>query len=611
MHAATLPRVAYLDGARLRRGLMAGIHRVISRQDYLNRINVFPVPDGDTGTNIAFTLNSILAGMAQSVERHVGRLLAAVADAALDGARGNSGAILAQFFQGFSDAASDAEELTLESFASAVKSGAEYARDALAEPREGTLVSVLRDFAEALADYVARTHEADFLAALEHGLARAEVSLADTPNHLAVLKKAGVVDAGAQGFVDLVRGVVDFAKNGSLRSLPPLDLAHIGEYAEQAVSHEADLSHRYCTECVITGEDIDRRKLRERLTAIGSSLVIAGGKSKVKVHVHVNEPGEVFRIAGLFGHVSGQKADDMRQQSREAAATGERGVAIITDSGADIPDELLDQLNIHVVPVRVHFGDHGYLDKVSLTADEFYELLRTSPHHPKTSQPAPGDFRRQFQFLGSHYDAVVSINLTSRVSGTCQAAQSAAARTDGVAVTVIDSRNVSAGQGLLVAYAAECARAGMDAPAIVAAVETMRNRTFTFGVLRDLTYAVRGGRVAASKKVLADLLKVTPVLKTTPDGRVTTGGVLFGRRNPVEQFARFVARRANPSRTWRVLVCHANCPSDGARLLDLLRRALPRLENAWLVDLGSALGAHAGPGALVVGLQDYEPPRQK
>ena len=129
------PSVAYLDGVRLRRALQAGIHRVISCQEHLNKINVFPVPDGDTGTNLAFTLNAILAGMSGTVERHCGRLLMTVADSALDGARGNSGAILAQFFQGLSDALSAEQELSVPGFAAGVTSGAQYARDALAEPR--------------------------------------------------------------------------------------------------------------------------------------------------------------------------------------------------------------------------------------------------------------------------------------------------------------------------------------------------------------------------------------------------------------------------------------------------------------------------------------------
>lgn len=600
--------VAYLDGVRLRRALQAGIHRVISRQDYLNKINVFPVPDGDTGTNIAFTLNAVLVGLQGTVERHCGKLLTVVADSAIDGARGNSGAILAQFFQGLSDVASNDEELSGVRFAEAVRAGAQYAREALSEPREGTLITVLRDFGEALHGYVQVNPQADFIQIIEHGLERSVVSLNDTPNQLAVLKKAGVVDAGAAGFVDLLRGVHDFAKNGSLRQIAALAVVTAGEDADAGPGgHDEDLTHRYCTECMVMGTDIDRRHLREELSAIGSSLVLAGSKTKAKVHIHVNEPKEVFAICARFGAVSGMKADDMLQQTREARDEA-GGVAVITDSGADIPDSEMERLNLHMVPVRVHFGDVGYLDKVALTSSEFYALLDSEPHHPKTSQPPPGDFRRQFQFLGSHYDAVVSINLTARASGTWQSAQTAATRADGAAVTVVDSRSVSCGQGLLVMYAGECAQAGMDADAIVAAVQAMRPRTHVWGMLKDLTYGVRGGRVAKSKKLVADLLHLTPVLTANLDGFVKPGGVLFGRHHTTERFARFLLRRLAADRDWRLLVGHCNAPAEAERLASLLRAGLPRIESLHLVEVGPALGAHAGPGALVVGAQDYQPP---
>ncbi|HEX7046250.1 MAG TPA: DegV family protein [Gammaproteobacteria bacterium] len=604
--------VEHVDGVGLRRALQAGIHRVISRQEHLNKINVFPVPDGDTGTNIAFTLNAVLAGLSANVERHVGKLLTAVADAALDGARGNSGAIFAQFFQGFSDAAAERAALTSKQFTAAVRRGADYAREALSEPREGTILSVISDFAKALEQHIAEHEHTDLLALLDHGLKASEKSLANTPNQLPVLKKAGVVDAGAEGFVDMLRGVYEFVRDGNPQQFRDM-LAGLREDAGDAAEEdmaggEADLTHRFCTECMVVGEDIDRRKLREELSALGSSLVLAGSKVKAKIHIHVNDPRAVFRLAEKYGNVSGQKADDMRQQSREAAHSGEDRVAIITDSAADLPEHVIESLNIHTVPVRVHFGNKGYLDKVSMTPEEFYAEMQSNPVHPTTSQPAPGDFRRQFQFLGSHYDAVVSVNLSAKLSGTWQAAETASQRADGAAVEVIDSYNVSVGQGLLVAYAAECAIAGYSAPEIVEAVLMMRPKSFTFGALRDLSYVVKGGRVPRSKKVLADLLHITPVLTAKPDGTVKAGGVFFGREPFVEKFHGFLLRKLDPAKRYRISVSHCNCAADGQKLLDLLRDSLPNITDAWLMDTGSALGVHAGPGSLVVGVQEYQPP---
>ena len=373
-----------------------------------------------------------------------------------------------------------------------------------------------------------------------------------------------------------------------------------------AGSGDEDLAYRYCTECVVSSERVDLRHLRERLSTLGGSLVVAGLQHKARVHIHVNEPAEVFRVAAEFGAVSGEKADDMQRQ-QHTAHSQDRRVAIATDSAADIPEDDLDRLDIHMVPVRVHFGERSYLDKVGITAAEFYDEIARGGAPPKTSQPPPGDFRRQFEFLASHHSAVVSINLSSRVSGTHAAAETAAARTTSHGhVTVIDSGNVSAGQGLVAMYAAECAAAGYDAARIIAATRAILPKTRAFGVPGSLEYAVRGGRVPRWVKRVADALRLMPVLANDEQGKVTAGGVLFGRRDLKAQFARWVRRRMRDDVTYRLVVGHANCESDGQWLLEALSQ--PNVTYAKLVPIGSALGAHGGPGMLVVGLQEYTKP---
>jgi len=599
--------IAYLDGVRFSRALRAGIARVLSRQDFLNKINVFPVPDGDTGTNIAYTLQTVATALAARVDRHIGNTLTRIADSALDGARGNSGAILAQFFQGLSDAGGSYRVLNTERFARALRAGADYAHDALTEPRDGTIITVIMDFAREVQVQVERAAHADFVAVLEGGLVRAEASLANTPNQLEVLRRAGVVDAGAQGFVDLLAGAVDYMRQGSIRTQQDLDTIEIEDSMEASAESEMDLTFQYCTECMVVGEDIDRRKLREEISALGNSLVMAGSKNRVKIHIHVNEPQELFDICGNYGQVNGQKADDMHaQQATTHAPRG--GIAIVSDTGADIPDDDMERLDVHLVPLRVHFGERGYLDKVSLSSDEFYHLLAEGGVHPTTSQPPPGDFRRQFQYLSSHYDAVIALTVTSRASGTFQSAESAASRVrSGSPVLVVDSRNVSLGQGMLATYAAECVKAGYSSDQVLLALDRMIPLTRTWGVLPDLRYAVRGGRVSRGKKAVADLLHITPVLATKPDGSIGQGGVLFGRENIVDKFARYLLRRASNGKRYRLAVGHCNDEASGLALLERLRAGIPDLESALLTEVGSALGVHAGPGGLVVALQEWVP----
>jgi hypothetical protein len=593
-----------LDGLRINRAFRAGILRLLSRQEHLNKINVFPVPDGDTGTNLALTMSAVLGSLQRWPDSHAGKTLTRVADAALDGARGNSGAILAQFFLGVCDRLGHLGRLSPDDFAEGVDGGAAYARESLSEPREGTILTVLTDFAHEV-QRVRRDGVRDFRALLRRGVQAAELSVERTTSQLEALRKANVVDAGGLGFVEFMAGVTDYIESGTEDEPEAPVPAVIDSASEVTAGREEDLAYRYCTECVVTGDRVDRRHLREELSAVGGSLVVAGLHNKVRVHIHVNDPAEVFRIAGRYGEVTGEKADDMQRQQHSAHVVG-RKVAIVADSAADIPEDEMDRLDIHMVPVRVHFGEQSYLDKVGLTPEEFYAELKRNPRHPKTSQPPPGDFRRTFEFLASHYPAVVSVNLTRLVSGTCGSAESAATRISAHGkVTVLDSENASLGEGLVAMYAAECAQAGYDVERVIAATRAILPKTRTFALVGSLEWAVRGGRVPRWVKNVADAVGIMPVLRSHK-GRVAADGVLFGRRRLKEKFARFVRRRLRSNRKYRVLVGHANCEADGQWLLEALRS--DNVVYGRVVPVGSAFGVHGGPGLLVVGLQEYEGP---
>ncbi|MEJ2275566.1 MAG: DegV family protein, partial [Woeseiaceae bacterium] len=521
--------IKHLDGDTFAAALRSGIHCVLGQQELLNRINVFPVADSDTGTNLALSLGSALGLLNSPGQKQLGTLLADVADALLDGSRGNSGAILAQFFQGLSDAAGEITHFSTYTFGKAVSQGSEYAHDALSKPREGTILSVIAAFAESINSQVFRVPECGFDAMLDEALQRVEEALANTPNQLDVLRKAGVVDAGAKGFTELVSGMATYLRDGTEVPLPHGSMAHELEPAVDTSGLENASQYRYCTECIVTGRGIDRRKLREQLSALGDSLVLAGTKRKAKIHIHADDPEAVFDAARRFGELSAEKADDTHRQQ---AATHDdvRPFAVIVDSGADISDADMERLDIHMVPCRIQFGDHGYLDKVSITIDEFYEELASSPVHPTTSQPAPGDFRRQFQFLAGHFDDVVSINLTSVASGTYEAARLAASRTDAPGrIHVIDSRNASLGQGQLAVLAAECAAAGAGIQETLDVVRAQVPETRTFAIVRDLSYAVSGGRLPRWVRTVADLLRLIPIICTTRDGRISLSGFLAGR----------------------------------------------------------------------------------
>lgn len=597
-----ITKINYLNGIRLHRAIVAGIRNVVSHQDYLNKINVFPVPDGDTGTNMAFTLTAILDGSANKVTSRVDDMLALVADSALDGARGNSGAILAQFFQGFSDGAQGISSFDAHSFSIAIQTGSEYARDALSEPKEGTILTVITDFSIRLKELVDDGVN-DFEQILAKGIEEAERSLKNTPNLMEILKKAGVVDAGAQGFVDFLQGIHEFIRNGSLKEFES-DFVPIEVNDTDVIEHDlSNLEFQYCTECMIVSDAIDRKTLREALFDEGDSMVLAGSKTKAKVHIHTNNPANVFSICEQFGIVSGQKADDMFQQQESAHSSQMGDIAIVTDSGADFNT---DEYDIHVVPVRYSFGEKGYIDKVSQTVEEFYEELATNPVHPQTSQPVPGDFRRQYQFLTTHYKSIISVHIPNAVSGTMQSAQTAVKRIPEASVSVIDSLNISVGQGLVVTHAAKLVQEGKSHDEVVAAIEAARDHTKVYCCVKDLSYGVKGGRVPKSVKVIADLLQVRPVLTTSESGKLEKAGTVLGKQNLGKKMVRYMAKNHDINKPYRISVGHCNCPEDGKILLEGLKDKFKNLKSTELHEVGGALGVHTGPGTLVVGIQEVK-----
>ena len=604
MPALAEPALA-LRGTEITAAFRAGIHRLISREEVINRINVFPVPDGDTGTNLALTLQAVLAAFRAGPEVHAGHTLTRIADAALDGARGNSGAILAQFLLGVGDRAAPLAELDVRGFADAVTGGAAYARESLAEPREGTILSVLTAFAAACERAVAAGVR-DFRTLFHEALAAARRSLEATRDQLEMLRKANVVDAGALGFVELVAGMSEYLDTGVVpEGDGDIELLR-GE--DSAAGSQQNLEHRYCTECTIVGDDIDRRHLREEASALGSSLVVAGTQKKLRLHLHLNEPAKLFELAARYGTVSGEKADDMQRQQEMAHHDADRRVAVVIDSAADLPETVLEALDIHVVPVRLHFGNQSYLDKIGMTPEQFYRELAVNPQHPKTSQPPPGDFRRAFEFLGSHYRAVVYVGLTARVSGTYQSGETAASRArTNARILTVDSGSAALGQGLIAMRAAEVAAAGGDADAVRQAALDSRARTRTWGCLVTLEFSVRGGRVPRFVKTLSELFRVTPILSVDSQGNLGMGGVLFGRRDPYRKFGEFVRRRLAANRHWRIGIAHANVPDGAEAVRAAIAAGVPGAEILPVMPLGTALGVHAGPGCVVVAVQELGP----
>ena len=595
--------IQYINSSLFLEGMKNGIFAVVNAQEKLNSINVFPVADGDTGTNLCLSLYPIINITNSQTEKTVGSLLEKIADKLIDHSRGNSGSILAQFFQGMSDSAVDIEQFDTYQFLKSLKMGNRYAREALSEPVDGTILTVIDKFSESFEDSYSKEINKDFSEIFSKVMITTKEAVAETKNQLDVLRDSNVEDAGAKGFYILMNGFVEFIVNGVSQKEPSSQKNFLDHQPEEIYPDSDEIEFQYCTECIISGNEIDRRKIREILLKHGNSIVVAGTKNKIKAHIHTDNPSFVFDEMKKFGTISSEKADDMKKQNK-IIKNQTKSFAVITDSAADITDKDIEELDINIIPIRIQLGQKSYLDKVTITPDEFFKELLVNTAQPTTSQPSVGEFRRHFQYLASHYNDVLSISVTGSISGTLQASESAAKKikADGNIFTY-NSLNASLGQGQIAVYAAKCAKNGKDIHSTLKELNTIRKNTKTFGLIPNLKYAVQGGRVPKTVKLIADIFRLTPILVSTDDGLIVTRKFLFGKNRILKKFAKYIAENTSYSKKVNISIGHAIAYEDAKTLKKFLETEIEQINESKITELGTAIGVHGGPGAIMVGVQ--------
>ncbi len=587
--------IAYVDGPRLSRSLFAASDWVAAGREEINRINVYPVPDGDTGTNFSLTLRSVVDALRALGDASLSETAKAAARGAVLGARGNSGMMLAHFLLGFAEGIGQKETATAMDVAAAIRRGADTLYTSLDDPREGTILTVAREAAAAAER--AAADSTDISVFMKRMLEEGEEALARTPELLAVLKEAGVVDAGGMGFVRMVEGVVRFIEGDPILPAPPIEAAQ-SEIPAAQVEVAAERDFQFCTEVLLRGEQLPvANEVRTALRPFGGSLVVAVAGDMLKIHVHTDTPQAVFTYVARWGVIEATKADDMRAQHRGLAHEERRPVAVVTDSSADLADGILDRHHISLVPLQVMFGDTVFQDRVELKAEDFYRRLRTAKALPTTSQPTPGDFVRIFRDARSEADEVVAVLLSGALSGTLQSAQ-AAVRAAGLdKIHLVDSKSASLGLGMLALRAAELAESGWRAPAIAEELKRIRSQSGLFLTVDKFDNLLRSGRVTKGRAWLAGMLDVKPILSLNAKGAIVPLDRVRGRDNVVPRVLSLLDRRLIPRpKALRFGIAHAEAPEIAERVRTALLAAYqPR--DCFVTLATGVLATHVGSGA--------------
>jgi len=279
-------------------------------------------------------------------------------------------------------------------------------------------------------------------------------------------------------------------------------------------------------------------------------------------------------------------------------------VRIVVDSTADIPHDLAKELDISVVPLNIHFGDRVHLDWVDLKPDEFYEMLRNDPEHPRTSQPSPGDFAKVYEELTADGSSVVSIHISSDLSGTLQSAELGKGMVGSDRIEVIDSRGASMVFGALAVDAARLAKRGESLETVAAYVRERTGRVAVVFAVDTLEYLVRNGRIGKAQGLLGTLLSVKPLL-TLEDGVVAPLEKVRGAKKVLPRMVELFGEMLEPDRPTRACIVHANSPDRADELRAMVKERYEVDEEFIVAELGPVIGTHAGPGTL--GLIKYQP----
>lgn len=275
-------------------------------------------------------------------------------------------------------------------------------------------------------------------------------------------------------------------------------------------------------------------------------------------------------------------------------------VRIVTDSTADLPDQLLQELGITVVPVYVRFGDKVYRDRVDISEDEFYERLTHDPIHPNTTQPTPQDFADVYQKLSQKAEGIISIHVSSKLSGTCNSALMAKDMLKTKCpIEVVDSETLSMCLGLIVIVAATAAKAGRSLDKVVEEAKQTIPKIHLFALLDTLKYLAKGGRIGKVKALLGSVLSVKPIL-TVKDGELVPAGQVRTRAKGIDKLFDFVKKTTNIQ---DLAIVYNTTPDEALALSGRMGSIFPP-ERIRLARLGPGLGVHGGPGTLLAAVRE-------
>lgn len=569
--------------------LLLGINQVKANKNHLNEMNFFPVPDNDTGENLSHLMQRIEREIVK--EESIKDILKTVSDSAIKGARGNSGAIFSQFFQGFLEKCPDRTSLQMEELVACFESGTEYAYNALENPVEGTIITAMKNFSQVLAYY--SEQEVSIAVILDESYKKLQKNVENTKFILYKNAKVKKEDAGALGFMYFIKGFIEGLKGMEYQNSNTEYLDILKETRLNTRDYHLKDKFKYCTEVLQkNNNDIQKNDLKKCLKKYGDSIVITENNSFRRTHIHSNNPQKIIQTLSLHGEILEVKADDMLMQQR-LTKEPESEIGLVIDSIADLPIENLPDF-VYMLPLNIIINGVSYQDK------------RTAPKNlvnlkdVTSSQPNISEINDFLVPIIKRHKHILILTVSSKMSGLYERYLEFKTNEPELSIEIVDTKLNSVAEGLIAYQAINKIKEGLDFNQLIEYIESSIERTFIIVSLKNLQGMIKSGRLNQKIGCVLQKIGFLPLVTIDKEGNGTIKKPTFSQKKNYANLLNEVEKNIDKIDSYALV--HVNNPEKVKELANYLTKKIG-FPPVYVSDISSIVEIFSGEGSIAIGYQ--------
>lgn len=592
--------VAEIEVEDFRKMMIAAAQKIVLHQEEINKINVFPVADKDTGYNLAATLLGVEGLVSKKKYSTFRELTEDIKEAAMINARGNAGMILTGYLIEVLDRIKNLESIDAFHLAFAMKKGTKAARLSITNPVEGTILDVIgaageKSFNMATSKINSRKPEENIIKILEGAFNASRISLQETTGKLEVLKQNNVVDAGALGFVKILEAWVE-----NLKGVTSASEIEVTSPISQPEVIGQELKYKY--EVVLSfkkSKEINREEIRKELSPLGDSLEVLELEDKIKLHIHTDQPDSITDRFKYFPEFEFR----VENMIKELEKVKKKPLGLIVDEVADLPREFLEKYGIEEVPFTTRFPKGEIVTSKEEIYEKMKEALRTGKPLPTTSAPSFQEFLTAYQRAFKKFEKILVVTVSSKLSGTYSAARIARSifkKPEKLNIFVFDCFTAEAGEGLVAIKAQELISQDKKFEEIIEDLKIFCPKITLLACLDDFRYIVRGGRFRLPKILIWPVFFMQKIGLRLLVG-LKNGKVRFLGANLGKDIAKILAEEIDRQRNGEEIIA-AIAHADNLKAAEDLKKELekkPKVKILFISSVSPVVATHTGPGAVI------------